>query len=432
MASLEPRAPDVRRVRALLDLGRVDRALSELHALLAHDPEDPDALELLALCHIRVGEPGKAREVLRAALGLAPDRAHLHYLAGHAASREKDSRQAEPAFREALRLEPEEPVYLRATAEYLAQHKRHDEALVLARRAVTVGPDRSSNHRTLGFVASAAGQLDLAWQAYSKAIELDPEDGDAWNNLGCVAFSRGDRLLARSHFREALRLDPHGERSRQNLALVVPATRPTTIHADWEAFLAEVLRDLVDAQALGGPVRGMALLQAMGQPAVTRALTVRLEQKGALGKVGVLAGAAALRTGWRRLAPSSARAWVVAGAAMGLGWLAMAQKVTPLRRRFVEQIFMARKAWDEARTEWLEGRMTRVAREGAVVRLLERLAMMLAQDPGSDERGADKRAGADQAADESDRSVQTEAAIPPGEPDARPRPDRDGGTHGDG
>src|SRR6185436_17510162 len=92
----------------------------------------------------------------------APDRPHVHYLRGFASKDCGDLTNAIAGFRDALRLAPEEPVYLRALAELLVDKKEHLEAVEVARRAVAVAPEIASNHVTLGFVASAAGLLPLA------------------------------------------------------------------------------------------------------------------------------------------------------------------------------------------------------------------------------------------------------------------------------
>jgi Flp pilus assembly protein TadD len=375
-----------RRIRALIDLGRVRAAHQEVLRLLAEDPNDPAMLELLGLCQIRLGEAWAAWKTLAEACVAAPDRPHPHYLRGFAAKEAGDLTQAIEGFRDALRLAPDEPVYLRALAELLVDRREHDEALGLARRAVAVAPEIASNHVTLGFVASAAGRLDVAAEEYRAAIRLDPNDATAWNNLGCVEMARGDRLSARERFREALRLDPRAERAQRNLSRVAPPARPHAIYNDFNSFLGEVLRDLRDAGRLGPPLKLVALVQAVGTPAVRAAITTRAEAAGPASRIGVAAGAAAAGVALRMLGPGASLVPIgLLAATAGVSWLVTAQRVTPLRRRYAEQVGEARRSWERLRRDWLEGRLPRPARDQGIDRLVEQLAVAIDREAVSDQ-----------------------------------------------
>src|SRR4051812_6943330 len=121
-AEAEPMEPGpgsgARRVRGLCELGRTEAALEAARAPSAADPEDAEALELVGLCLIRLGRAAEARAPLAAALARAPERPHVHYLSGFAARLAGDETGAEQGLAEALRLDPIEPVYLRALSEW--------------------------------------------------------------------------------------------------------------------------------------------------------------------------------------------------------------------------------------------------------------------------------------------------------------------------
>jgi Flp pilus assembly protein TadD len=207
---------------------------------LALGPQDGEALQLLGLCQVRLGDLESARRTLREAVAADPRDAHAHYLLGHALVESSQLDEAEPCHRAALQLAPDEPVYLRGLAELLAQRRKRPgelvEALELARRAVALGPDRAANHITLGYCASAAKERDLARRSYRKALELEPNNSVAWNNLGCVDLADGHVLLARERFRESLRVDPEGRVARDNLDLVSRRTRPEAAFYDFAGF----------------------------------------------------------------------------------------------------------------------------------------------------------------------------------------------------
>ncbi|MSP58823.1 MAG: tetratricopeptide repeat protein [Myxococcales bacterium] len=371
----------LRRISALIDLGRIRAARAEVVRCLGEDPNDPGLLELLGLCLIRLGEPSRAADALRSACAAGPDRPHRHYLLGFACRDAADATGALAGFQEAVRLAPEEPVYLRALAELLAERGLSEQALEVAHLAVAAGPESATNHVTLGYVASSAGLPDLARREYQTAVGLDPNSATAWNNLGCLEMASGDRLGARERFHEALRLDPAAARARKNLGLVSPAARPPPIYDDFDVFLGEALRELRDAGRLGPTIRFLALTQALGAAAVQKAITARAEAQGAASRIGVAAGAAAATAVIRLLGRGTLVGVGVAAATVGVGWLVTASRVTPLRRRYAEHIARAKTDWQEARRAWLDGKQSRDGRDRAIDRLLERLAVALDREP---------------------------------------------------
>ena len=71
----------------------------------------------------------------------------------------------------------------------------------------------------------------------------------------------------------------------------------------------------------------------------------------------------------------------VMAATAGVGWLVTAKKVTPLRRKFIEHARAARAEWDQARRDWLDGKLSRTGRDQAIDRVLERLCVAIDREP---------------------------------------------------
>lgn len=253
------------RARALLDLGRPQPALIEVEKALgsASEASLAEAYQLHGLCLLHLDRYDDAVRSLERAIACLPEEAHNHYLLGYAHSEAKRRDLAERALREALRLSPEEPVYLRALAELLVElHRtangtkqpgdsralpdRLTEALGAARKAVEIGPDRASNHITLGYVSSAAGDRVEARSCYQRALNIDPNNALAWNNLGCVDLAQGRPMQARERFREALRLDPEGKVARDNFKLVQPGGRPAAVYKEYPAFERQLIQEVWD------------------------------------------------------------------------------------------------------------------------------------------------------------------------------------------
>lgn len=420
----EAMARALERARGLLELGRPQAALTEVQRALsaagAHGPgtsggPPAEALQLIGLCLIRLGDPAAARQALRSAVVSDPNDAHGHYLLGYAYSESREDGDAsagaelaaevaaDPAlalscYREALRLSPEQPVYLRALAEALAARKQFAEALALANKAVSLAPDRASNHITLGYVASSSGDRELARRAYQQALVLEPNSALAWNNLGCVDLAQGRVLHARERFREALRLDPAGSVAQDNYRLVSPQKRPLEIFHDFAAFerqlVIEVWQTVLFSSTpaippparVGPPLSPLQFFKNYLSPSPGKTITRRLQDDPRLHAAALL-----WATGWRPLgavwwrAPSILmylgvsvsllRAGPV-GAAVALSSGAAAALLSrpAIRRRhdlYKDQLFRLRERWDRHYADWLAGTTARHQRDTAMGHLLD-------------------------------------------------------------
>lgn len=378
------------RARALLDLGRTQAARAAAGRALAQAPEDPEALQLFGLCQLRAGEVGPACETLRAAIVHRPADAHGHYLLGYAGREAGDLRAAEVCFREALRLSPEEPVYLRALAELLAGRKLFPEALGLARRAVELAPDRPANHVTLGYVSSAAGDRAAARRAYEQALLLDPNDAVAWNNLGCVDLAQGQPMQARHRFREALRLNPEGTAAHDNLRLLdPPCARPAAIYRDPAAFERQLIVELCE-QVYFHPHRGADQarrpglrhrvelhLVALCLATAGRALPVLVRRAPrAAGALAVLGPASLWALRVLRAGPLGAAVLVGSGA---VTYLLSRQALAEQRGFYAGRLRATGAEYRRLQERWLAGHLGRPERDAAIDRLLEEFCRQVEQ-----------------------------------------------------
>lgn len=374
------------RARALLDLGRARAAAREVQQALAQDPGHAEALQLYGLCLLRAGDFADAREALRSAVAAAPTEAHAHYLLGYCERELKDEGhedKAEAGYREALRLQSEEPVYLRALAELLAGRKRFEEALRLSRLAVEVAPERASNHVTLGFVASASGDRALAKRAYEEALRLDPNDAVAWNNLGCVDLAQGRPMQARARFHEALRLNPEGKLAKDNIKLVAPPQRPLGIYREWDAFERQLYTELCDGVLLKA---GSGEIGGDGKTGPTRrrsgrevhVLALLLATRGrALGVVARRAPRSLLLMGLgsasmlRLLRGGPVGVAALLGSGAVAYWISR-ERVAELRQRYDGLLVHTRAEYDRLQGDWLRGALHRRERDQALDVLLDR------------------------------------------------------------
>ncbi len=85
---------------------------------------------------------------------------------------------------------------------------RFDEAMVHARRAISLAPDVARVHQFHGHVLRSVGADQEARDAYARAVDLDPDDAANWNMLGVMDLTLGRRSDAGHDFVNARRVDP--------------------------------------------------------------------------------------------------------------------------------------------------------------------------------------------------------------------------------
>ena len=144
----------------------------------------------------------------REAIRLKPDDAEIQLGMGYALQTQEKLDEAVAAFREAIRLKPD---YAEAHSylgnAYLAQEK-FDDAVIAFREAIRLKPDDSRSHFSLGYALQLLDKLDEAAAEYREAIRLEPNSAQAHFNLGTVLAAQEKFDEAEAEFAEARRLDP--------------------------------------------------------------------------------------------------------------------------------------------------------------------------------------------------------------------------------
>ncbi len=126
-------------------------------------------------------------------------------------------KEAEQAYRGALRVDPRNPDALHLLG--LLTHQAGDDraGAALIRRAIAIRGDRAVYHFNLGVVLAAAGDAAGAESAYRRCLALAPDRAEAHNNLGLLLHDRGELEQAATAFRTALVHDPRHAAAHANL-----------------------------------------------------------------------------------------------------------------------------------------------------------------------------------------------------------------------
>ena len=224
-AALAPASDWPHRLRSahLLLLGRPRPALDAARAALALDPGGFVAMLSVLEAQVALRSGRAAAVTAEAMIENHPGEPESHNAVGRAAMLRRDWARAEAAFREALRLAPQEPVYQSNLAVALERRGRRHEAMHHFRRAVETDPGNATARRQLAHaierrlaVAGVGGGLLAVLAVNLVRRAADPA---AWTLAGALAVLAIGVVVALRWWRlrqfdEALRTFYRHERRR--------------------------------------------------------------------------------------------------------------------------------------------------------------------------------------------------------------------------
>jgi tetratricopeptide (TPR) repeat protein len=214
----------------LNERGRKEEARSVLVASAAatreqirQEPNNATLRSALAQALALQGKFDEAAVEIREAVRLGPDKAGLHYNLSNLLIDQKKPDEALVAIREALRLKPDNVEFLTKLGNILADFKRDYAAAEAAfRDALRLDPDDPVAHHGLGVVLHNVGRLEESTAEFREAVRRRPDDAASRGYLGdlLLKFKR-DYAAAAAEFREALRLKPDAADARHGLVVAL-------------------------------------------------------------------------------------------------------------------------------------------------------------------------------------------------------------------
>ena len=193
---------------ALVDQGRNNEGIDLAKAMLDNSDNDRSVWFALANMYTRLHRWKEADEALNKAAALTSkkeDKIYLLFLRGALADREKHSEQAEPFFRQALDLDPQNAMTLNYLGYMLADKGiRLPEALKLIRKAVDLEPMNGAYLDSLGWAYFKLGEYELAEENLRQAVERDQTDPTVHDHLGDLYEKTGRIRLAAAQWELSL------------------------------------------------------------------------------------------------------------------------------------------------------------------------------------------------------------------------------------
>jgi tetratricopeptide (TPR) repeat protein len=224
---MSPDAPNpIQRVRDLLDLGKLDLALSEAERALQHDPEDAEIHYWLAWILWRQDRRVEALPVAQKALRLSPeDPDHHSLLAMILQEAAVDRPRAEDHHRQAISLAPNVAAFHIRYANYLRMMGRGEVWQEIS-RALECDPQLVSAHLLRARLYYDQRRFDEAEASVRQALAIQPLSAPAHELLGDIAFNQYQSKASFPHYREALRIEPTNKDYKQKVIHTLEASLP--------------------------------------------------------------------------------------------------------------------------------------------------------------------------------------------------------------
>lgn len=176
---MDPRAALIEAMSFLRE-GRLDDADSILRGVLSVQPDQPDALHLLGMCHHERNDPESAQRLIRKAIRCWPDGDPQVCVPwnnlGNVLVESGQPEAAAEAYRAALAAQPAASGTWNNLSGLLRRLGRLDEAQEAAQSAVAAGPEDPHAWFTLARVRIETGNVQGGLEAHARGVALSPRD----------------------------------------------------------------------------------------------------------------------------------------------------------------------------------------------------------------------------------------------------------------
>ncbi|HTS16336.1 MAG TPA: tetratricopeptide repeat protein [Verrucomicrobiae bacterium] len=124
-------------------------------------------------------------------------------------------------YKQAQRLEPNEPDALASLGNAYLHLDKVPEAIGYFRQAIQLKPSFGPAYTGLGLALEREGKIPEAIAQYEQAVRTDPHDAQAHSRLGLLVGGTGNATEAMRHYHQALLITPDDPQIHSNLATLL-------------------------------------------------------------------------------------------------------------------------------------------------------------------------------------------------------------------
>ena len=213
---------------ALHQAGRLADAAKLYQRILTTDPKNADALNLLGVVRLTVGDAATAADLIGRAVALQDRVADFHVNLSQALRAQGRAKEAVASLRRAVKLSPTDgPAWMQLG---FAERECGDLAAAVTafRRAAQVAPKEVASFNNLATALIEQDQIDEARPVIERALALAPDNLIALANLGKSLILRGRVEDAIAPLRRAVAIAPDNVIALNNLGIALQDTGQAT------------------------------------------------------------------------------------------------------------------------------------------------------------------------------------------------------------
>ncbi len=169
---------------------------------------EAECLNAIALVYTALGKIDEAIEAYKQAIRLAPDQISPWNNLGNLYARLERNDEAISAFEKAIEHKPDDAVSWNGLGNVRAKAGETDEAIAAYRKAIQLAPGFVYPWNGLGNVYASTGRNDEAEEAYRKATGLNGHLINPWIGLGNIFIQQGRHQDAVDAYRKAIEINP--------------------------------------------------------------------------------------------------------------------------------------------------------------------------------------------------------------------------------
>lgn len=210
------------KINGLINDKKFEEAKEELSTLIKDETlsKDAEALKLLGLCHVNLGEFKEGQAVFETVIKYKDDASSWFYLA-NCYDNQDDYLHAIAAYEEVLRLRSEYIDAYKNLAVVYIKNKEPQKAVETVKRALDYVTDDYTVYYIAGTACMSLKSFDEAVEFFEKALELNPEHSQLYNNLGTCYVTKGMLDKAYDSFLKASELDSENSITYFNIASIL-------------------------------------------------------------------------------------------------------------------------------------------------------------------------------------------------------------------